>query len=99
MLPIWRAAGAVVLSNGNGTIAASVTNSVCCTSPNGISVQQNSVTKSNDADVLKLSADLGYSTMSLFDVNFLSFSITPTVSGPLTFSYVFGSEEYEQYGK
>lgn len=89
---MWHAAGAVVLSNGNGAIAASVTNSAA-----GLSVQQSAV-KPNDADATATSAASGYS-QSLYDVNYLSFSITPSVSGPLTFSYVFGSEEYEQYGE
>lgn len=60
MLPIWHAAEAVVLSYGNGAIAASLSNSVGCTSPNGVSVVQNSMTKSIDPNATSMSAALSY---------------------------------------
>jgi hypothetical protein len=49
-----------------------------------------------DADLAALSLAMGYN-QDLFDINVLSFDITPAVSGPITFSYVFASEEYQEY--
>jgi hypothetical protein len=34
---------------------------------------------------------------NLYDLSALEFDLTPAVSGPLVFSYVFGSEEYFKY--
>lgn len=48
---------------------------------------------STDPDLVGLSAAAGYD-QELKDAVLLSFDITPTVSGPLAFQYVFGSEEY-----
>jgi hypothetical protein len=50
-------------------------------------------TVSTDPDLAALSAATGYS-QTLHDEALLSFDLTPTVSGPLAFQYVFGSEEY-----
>ncbi|WIA33051.1 hypothetical protein OEZ86_006208 [Tetradesmus obliquus] len=83
--------GAVVLSNGDARAAANHTNN-----QNNTSNQQNSATFSTDSDLTKLSTDMGYN-QKLYDVNILSFDIRPAVSGKITFSYVFGSEEYEEY--
>jgi hypothetical protein len=62
---------------------------------NGTSIKQ-STTAGSDADLAALSTEMGYN-QALFDINILSFDISPAVSGKITFSYVFGSEEYEEY--
>jgi hypothetical protein len=48
---------------------------------------------STDPDLVTLSEAAGY-VQELKDAVLLSFDVTPTVSGPLAFQYVFGSEEY-----
>lgn len=80
-----------MLSNGDARAAANHINN-----QNNTSNQQNSATFSTDSDLTKLSTDMGYN-QKLYDVNILSFDIRPAVSGKITFSYVFGSEEYEEY--
>jgi hypothetical protein len=50
-------------------------------------------TSSSDPDLAAVSAASGAAAQNLFDEVLLSFDITPTVSGPLAFQYVFGSEE------
>lgn len=49
-----------------------------------------------DDDLLHVS-NVTYPNKSLFDTVKLVFDITPSVSGPLYFQYVFGSEEYPNY--
>jgi hypothetical protein len=83
-------AGAVVLSNGNGTHGVATSNG-----NTGSSTLQLTSSRT-DADLAALSLAMGYN-QNLFDINILSFDITPTVSGPITFSYVFASEEYQEY--
>jgi hypothetical protein len=83
-------AGAVVLSNGDARAAASHNNT-----KNNTSIQQSTATGS-DADLAALSTEMGYN-QALRDINILTSDITPAVSGKITFSYVFGSEEYEEY--
>jgi hypothetical protein len=51
---------------------------------------------STDEDLVALSEAAGYH-QELKDAVLLSFDITPTVSGPLAFQYVFGSEEYPMF--
>lgn len=72
-----------MLSNGNAVIAVKSDNTL-----NGSSTKQNT-TNVTETDLVALSASMGYS-QKLFDINILTFDITPTVSGPVVFSYVFG---------
>ena len=50
-----------------------------------------------DADVEAAKAAAGFPDIDLIDITILEFDITPTMSGPLGFAYVFGSEEYPTY--
>ncbi|KAF6248359.1 hypothetical protein COO60DRAFT_1691714 [Scenedesmus sp. NREL 46B-D3] len=84
-------AGAVVLSNGDARNAANHTNN-----SNGSSIRQYATAAGADADLTALSTAMGYS-QSLWDINILSFDVTPTIGGMIVFSYVFGSEEYEEF--
>eukprot|EP00877_Chromochloris_zofingiensis_P006714 jgi/Chrzof1/2296/Cz11g10020.t1 len=40
---------------------------------------------------------MGYPSMSLYDTAILEFDFVPSVSGDISFAYVFGSEEYPEY--
>lgn len=79
-----------MLSNGNARSAARVTNSATTTAGTqwGILIE--------DSD-LRREANITYPGARLFDTIKLVFDITPTVSGPLQFQYVFGSEEYPDF--
>jgi hypothetical protein len=83
-------AGAVVLSKGNGIHAVATSNI-----NNSMSTQQLAASRT-DAELAALSSAMGYN-QQLFGINILSFDITPAVSGPITFSYVFGSDEYQEF--
>eukprot|EP00879_Flechtneria_rotunda_P029890 GHRR01032354.1.p1 GENE.GHRR01032354.1~~GHRR01032354.1.p1 ORF type:complete len:300 (+),score=55.85 GHRR01032354.1:428-1327(+) len=80
--------GAIVLSNGQGKIATYVSNTLN-------SSLKLSAAAMTDADLQAVSQKT-YS-QNLFDIITLTFDITPTVSGPVYFQYVFGSEEYPEY--
>jgi hypothetical protein len=84
------AAGAVVLSNGDARIGAITSNTAAART------QAQGTGESSDPDLQELSAAAGYS-QTLFDEVLLTFDITPTISGPLAFQYVFGSEEYPDF--
>jgi hypothetical protein len=90
-----RPAGALVLSTGNATQGAVTSNSKainCSTQQYG---DQTSQQPAINAD-LQATSDAGYS-QKLFDQVTLQFDVTPTNSGPVSFQYVFGSEEYPYY--
>ncbi|KAF6250697.1 hypothetical protein COO60DRAFT_1629462 [Scenedesmus sp. NREL 46B-D3] len=83
-------AGAVVLSNGNARIGAITSNTALQ------KTQAQGTGASSDPDMQALSTAAGYS-QALYDQVLLMFDVTPTVSGPLAFQYVFGSEEYPDF--
>lgn len=78
-------AGALVLSNGDANIGAITSNTA------DTKTLKQGTASTNDPDMVALSAAAGY-TQSLNDAVFLTFDITPAVSGSLAFQYVFGSE-------
>lgn len=79
-------AGALVLSSGSASDAGVTTRASQASTKysNGC----------NDLDMKAASNIAMQGGQNLFDCSILTFSITPTASGPVSFSYVFGSEEY-----
>jgi hypothetical protein len=93
--------GAVALSTGN-TIGGATSNrstSPSFTSPTGGGTSATPpVPDVHLRSVCAASApNTAMANQSLFDLSALEFDLTPAVSGPLVFSYVFGSEEYFNY--
>lgn len=78
-----------MLSNGDARIATTTSNTAAQKT-----LAQGTV--SSDPDLQALSTAAGYS-QALKDEVLLTFDITPTVSGPLAFQYVWGSEEYPDF--
>lgn len=85
------AAGALVLSTGDASYAALLTNSV---DDDGFGRATGVI--STDPDMNAASTAAGY-TQNLLDQVLLTFDLTPTISGNLAFQYVFGSEEYPEF--
>ena len=90
--------GAVELSNGDSSAGAITSNTAAGygwgTGGNN-QVSRGPVT--SDANLSAAASASGYPGLKLLDIANLEFDITPTVTGPLAFRYVFGSEEYPKY--
>eukprot|EP00877_Chromochloris_zofingiensis_P010772 jgi/Chrzof1/5949/Cz16g21190.t1 len=83
--------GALILSTGNASFGTTPSNT------NGGNSKQNNATQSLDPDLTVISSQAGYPGMKLYDTAILEFDFTTTISGPIGFQYVFGSEEYPEY--
>jgi hypothetical protein len=95
---MWVCVGAVALGTGNTIGGATSHNntSVGLTTPPGTTGAP--VTDVHLRSVCQASApNTAMANQSLFDLAALEFDLTPAVSGPLVFGYVFGSEEYFKY--
>lgn len=79
-------AGALVMSSGDVRIGATTSN----TASQKI-LQHGNILLGSDPDLQAVSAAAGYS-QNLYDQVLLTFDTTPTVSGPLAFQFVWGSE-------
>lgn len=89
----WSA-GAVILSTGNaraGSVTANNVQGVYSAKQYGTNT---TLQPAPSPDLQASSKASGYGSQSLFDQVTLQFDITPTNSGPVSFQYVFGSEEY-----
>lgn len=88
-------AGALVLSNGNASIAAAAVNlkDETSTAYNGTASFPNTLFQ--DADMMALSS--GAYGQPLYDGIILEFTLTPRGTGSLVFAYVWGSEEYPSF--
>lgn len=91
MLPFTAPEGALILSTGKASAGTTASNAAAGTST------ANNATKANDADMAGISTQMGYSTMALYDTAILEFDFTTTISGPVSFQSVLGSEEYPEY--
>jgi hypothetical protein len=98
LLPTLPKTGAVVLSNGDARIGTYINNTQpgfgWGTGGNNL-VSRGPVT--SDTHLSAAATASGYAGLKLLDIAILEFDITPTISGPLAFKYVFGSEEYPKY--
>eukprot|EP00877_Chromochloris_zofingiensis_P006717 jgi/Chrzof1/2299/Cz11g10050.t1 len=82
--------GALIMSTGNAQYGVDYVNA------NTNSQSRNSGSTSADTELQALAASMGYGSMALYDTAVLEFDITPTVTGGVSFQYVFGSEEYPE---
>lgn len=85
--------GALILSTGNAVFGTTSTNTA------GNSGQGNAAGAKTDTQLSALATAMGYPSMSLYDTAILEFDFVPSVSGDISFAYVFGSEEYPEYSR